>query len=360
MSFLKELEMKKIALKKTEGPRKENKLEKMIVEDESDYYRLMKETYFEAYYSQIEDFTFKSVIIPLSLEEIQALRESYNLFLTKDNNYDLDSVVAKVEEGITLIRKKTNSDCKVFIRLSSRSPKDAIYHLAGFQSLYQDKLQEFEDKEDVFSKLHAFYKASTEVMAISSGEEAAELLRMSERIQGDLDFCLTNKEPLNLIVREFVHFPVKSELRGFVYNGALTALSVYNNLAYFPEHRVEKSEVEAKVLSFMAEFIRAMESTLNNFIVDLALDDEGKVWVVEVNPFGELAGSCLFSWKNDRWGGTCILFLFIPRRLSNYVSYRTILMGEEPFEFRIVEEPPSLGYIKSEIDQRVLDILDVK
>ena len=68
------------------------------------------------------------------------------------------------------------------------------------------------------------------------------------------------------------------------------------------------------------------------------IDNEGKVWVVEVNPFGELAGSCLFSWSKDR----------------------DILMGLEPFQFRIVNEPPSLGLIKSELDPRVLDIIGVK
>ena len=32
-------------------------------------------------------------------------------------------------------------------------------------------------------------------------------------------------------------------------------------------------------------------------------------------------------------------------------------MGEKPFEFRIVEEKPSLGYIKSEVDSRVLELM---
>ena len=143
---------------------------------------------------------------------------------------------------------------------------------------------------------------------------------------------------MNLIVREFVKFPVKNELRGFVYKGNLTALTQYNNLAFFPEHIEIKDEVERKVKKFMKDFIEAMKSVLDSFVIDIVIDNEGKVWVVEVNPFGELAGSCLFSWSKDR----------------------DILMGIEPFQFRIVEEPPSLGYIKSEIDSRVLEIIGVK
>ena len=38
-------------------------------------------------------------------------------------------------------------------------------------------------------------------------------------------------------------------------------------------------------------------------------------------------------------------------------SFRAVLMGERPFEFRIVEERPSLGFIKSEIDPRVLKLM---
>lgn len=54
--------------------------------------------------------------------------------------------------------------------------------------------------------------------------------------------------------------------------------------------------MEQKVKEMMKKFICAMA----NFIVDIVLDEDGKVWVVEVNPFGELAGSCPFSWSKDR------------------------------------------------------------
>merc|ERR1712038_289598 len=81
-----------------------------------------------------------------------------------------------------------------------------------------------------------------------------------------------------------------------------------------------------------------VNSIKHSFIIDIVVDDDGMVWVVEVNPFGELAGSCLFGWSQDK----------------------AVLMGEKPFEFRIVEEPPSLGYVKTEIDERVLSIMGVK
>merc|ERR1712037_313344 len=339
MSFLKQLEEKKNALKKAEVSRKENTgPQEMIMKETEDFYRMLKETYFEAYYDQIEEFTFKSVILPMTIDDTKALMDAYTKFMDgTDKDVDLSVVDAKIDEGIRLIREKANK-CKVFVRLSSRSPKDAIYHLESFPSLIQEKLSGFENgREDLYSKLHAFYMASTEIMAVSSGREATDLMRRSDRIQGDMEEAIKNSEPMNLIIREFVNFPVKNELRGFVHKGVFTALTQYNNLAYFPEHIESKAEVEEKVKSFVKVFIKAMESVLDSFVMDIVIDDAGKVWVVEVNPFGEMAGSCLFEWSRDR----------------------AILIGREPFQFRIVDEPPPLGLIKTEVDPRVLEVLGI-
>jgi len=338
MSFLREIEEKKALLRKTEVTKENSNHEEMIVKDEHDYYRLMKETYFEKYYEQIEEFTFKSVIVPLTLEDIKTIYDATMEFeSSKKTELDMTPIAKKIYEGIFEIRTSTNTECQVFVRLSSRSPKDAIYHLPTFSDEYKKYLQQFKDKDDLFSKLHAWYMASTSVLSVTTGLAACELLRKSSRIQGDLKACLESSETMNLIIRQFVKFPVKNELRGFVYNGVFTALTQYNNLTYFPEQKEGKKIVEQRVKDMMKRFICSMANTLTSFIVDIVLDEDGKVWVVEVNPFGELAGSCLFSWSKDR----------------------EVLKGDKPFEFRIVEEKPSLGYIKSNIDSRVLDLLGV-
>ena len=296
MSFLKEIEEKKSALKKAEVVKKAE-FANPILKDEEDYYRLLRETYFEDYYDLIKDFTFKSDIRSLSLEEIRSLLQANKEFMEtgSSNTVDLTSVKDKIDESIAAIREVTGSECKVFVRFSSRSPKDAIYHLDAFPILIQEKLQEL-NSTDIYAKLHAFYMASTEILAISSGSEAVDLFRKSSRIVGDLEVS----EPMNLIVREFVQFPVKSELRGFVYEGSLTALTQYNRTCYFPDQVETKAEVEEKVRTFMEGFIVAMRSLLESFVVDIVVDTAGQVWVVEVNPFGELADSCLFSWSKDR------------------------------------------------------------
>ena len=300
MSFLKEIEEKKSALKKAEVVKKAE-FANPILKDEEDYYRLLRETYFEDYYDLIKDFTFKSDIRILSLEEIRTVLQANKEFTEtgSSDTVDLTSVENKIDESIAAIREVTGSECKVFVRFSSRSPKDAIYLLEAFPTLIQEKLQEL-NCTDIYAKLHAFYMASTEILAISSGSEAVDLFRKSSRIVGDLEHCLEVSEPMNVIVREFVQFPMKNELRGFVYQGSLTALTQYNRTCYFPDQLETKAEVEEKVRTFMKGFIVAMRSLLESFVVDIVIDTAGQVWVVEVNPFGELADSCLFSWTKDR------------------------------------------------------------
>ena len=74
-------------------------------------------------------------------------------------------------------------------------------------------------------------------------------------------------------------------------------------LGFFPDQIGKKEETEGKVKAFMSEFIAVMmrESNLESFIADIVIDGEGNVWIVELNPFGELAGSCLFRCSVARW-----------------------------------------------------------
>ena len=353
MSFLKELEKKKEELRKVEAPTEQKHTDKLLFENDDDYFRLVKETNFENYYELIKEFTFKSEIISLAQEEVNALHVENVKFGNNPTDIStktfplLKSVEDKINKGINSIQERINNpQAKCFLRLSTRSPKDAIFYLKTFPELYSEKLNQVKesgslpssDSVPTYEKLIAFYLASTEILSISSGKEGVNMLVISNRIQGDLKDCVARSEPLNLIIREFVKFPVELELRGFVWKKKLTALSQYNNIAFLPSLVKQKDEIEAKVKLFMEEFIKRVGEKIENFVVDIVLDYDGKVWVVELNPFGELAGSCLFSWVTDR----------------------ELLLNEDGrYEFRIQEIPPDLKYIKGELSEKVIDFLDL-
>ena len=105
----------------------------------------------------------------------------------------------------------------------------------------------------------------------------------------------------NLVVRELGQFNPRNEIRGFVYSRQLTALTQYNQLVYFPQALLEREMVVDKVSEFMEELIPALaadpsSSTLEHFVVDLVVLDDGRVVIIELNPFAEFAGSGLFAW----------------------------------------------------------------
>lgn len=108
------------------------------------------------------------------------------------------------------------------------------------------------------------------------------------------------------------------EFRAFVYKKQLTAITQYNEFIYFPYMVSQKDAILKSVREFVENEMVPLFSNMNNYVLDLALSypkaegEDYKVWVVEVNPLAEFAGTGLFSWIED-W---------------------QIILGEKPFEFR--------------------------
>ena len=245
---------------------------------------------FETNFWSYEKFTFKSVILPLTLVDIERIHNAHTSFLTGgDPEEELDTVEAKVDAAISLLHMRTGNECRVTLRLSSSSLWDAIPRLNNFHHHYQEKLAEEDDDRDVYSHMKAIQTASLEAMVISQGKEAVELLRRSDRIQKDLSFCLKSQEPMNLIIREFVCHQPKNRWRAFVRNGVLLSITRYKHLNFFAQQD-DMVEEKEKLQELMDHFISAVNFHLKSCVVDLIIDDDGKVWVVEVKPFQRSGG----------------------------------------------------------------------
>ncbi len=166
-------------------------------------------------------------------------------------------------------------------------------------------------------RLIALDETSIRLLAVNDGFHAIQLLLASERIQDDL----ISSSSLNLIIRQFIidRQNLKSEFRAFIYKHKLTALTQYN------EYIVDKYLLENKdlILKSIKDFIH-QEDLLEkipyeNCVLDLILIENEirkyQVYICEINPLAEFAGTGLFSWLNDR----------------------NILLGRQEFEFRIRE-----------------------
>ena len=188
---------------------------------------------------------------------------------------DLDRFIAQSKRDLGT----TAADEGLFLRLSTRSPKDTLL------------------------------KVTHVPLCIQNGMDVILTLCGSGRVHADV----RSSTPLPLIVlRPFVkHLLHWSELRVFVANSRITAAS-----AYMPSDDARLAELlgigkcetnypisRCKPLQFVYQNL--VPRLPPNFVADVAFVPSGEArqdgrWVlVEVNPFGRQTSGCLFSWVMD-------------------------------------------------------------
>ncbi|PRP84149.1 hypothetical protein PROFUN_04140 [Planoprotostelium fungivorum] len=217
-----------------------------------------------------------------------------------------------------------------FVKLSVRSPKDAVARLSITRERVKEKIRESVEggcssEEELGQNICAIRWAAWRGLRVSSGEDALQLLLRSDRIYVDILqhqlFSAKGAWDLNVIVSEFFEgFHPDWEFRGFVSGGVRTGLTAYSPFIF------ERQQVEKK-----ADILRLIEkvwdrvdekSRVQDYSVDFAVSPEcgeGQCWVIEINAFlPPLAGSGLFSMHDAK--------------------DRDIIKNG-PFEFRVKEKP---------------------
>lgn len=113
-------------------------------------------------------------------------------------------------------------------------------------------------------------------------------------------------------------------------------------MGYFPKLHHKQEEILTLILQQFKERVQPAVS-MDNYVVDFLLCvpkeeqftgrtnrfDNLHIWVVELNPLAEFAGTGMFTWEYDR----------------------DILLGKKPFEFRIQTRvlPEAIQNVSSEI-----------
>ncbi|CAF2390475.1 unnamed protein product [Rotaria sp. Silwood2] len=314
-----------VRLRSTQQPR-EKINEQLFCPDSETYRKMMNETQFEYYYDIIKQWTFPSAILPMNEDDIKALHDGHLLF----KNSSLDDDDKKTEECFQhypQLFKLSNAidSCDIqrpiFIRLSTRSPKDAILLLNKEKSkrLFQKVLHEMEpdNTSERNRRLIALDETSIRFLAVNDGFHAIQLLLASERIQDDLISCSS----LNLIIRQFIfdRRNLKSEFRAFIFKHQLTALTQYNEYIFDKNLLKRKDFILKSIKDFFQNEHVLERIPYENCILDLILieneNNNYQIFICEINPLAEFAGTGLFSWLNDR----------------------DILLGHQEFQFRIKE-----------------------
>jgi len=342
----------------------------------------------EQYWDSIKHLSFGSSFIKLETAAAEAILQSSAAFeKSPKQETSLKCVrdspaLSKLAKSIDTIQSAKNWP-HIFIRLSSRSPKDAAQSDFRFRPEFEaqlkhvqrqhSKLKVTKEESPLYNdRLIALYRASTYCLNSANGEAAVALLVESKRIREDLKEFVGRKgqgekekeNEFNVVVREFRFFDPEMEIRAFVHKGKLTALTQYNDLCYFPGVARRADAIRKRIMEQFPTIAKAVP--LKSYVLDLVLcptrttdrkntksGENGKdqqagaqnstslvtshgmsilqklseleLKVIEVNPLAEFAGSGMFSWEKPH--------------------DNDVLRGVKPFEFRYCEKVRPKGYV---------------
>lgn len=337
------------------------------------------EYFFSSWYPLVQDYTFPTVTLPLTLHEAEAMiafrseariahylashsprshedalqstedvdiaarrAESMRLVFSSFSLVEypavslppevtrvLDGIREKIETGMIHLLGSNDSERGIFVKLSCRSPKDAVLLLPQFEQVFTQEARRspIESQHPSTDMALAFCRATFSALRITSAQSGLSLLLASQRIADDLDLSVqrlredpTKQWQMDILLRKWQDIDTLGEIRVFVSNGVITAMSQYHEFNYIPQFSdpIFRKKMEAGIRSIFNVIYKNLPFT--SAIIDFAPDaaDVDKIWIIEINPPPPIGGTPLFNWGNP--------------------NDRAILL-QGPFEFRYVEKP---------------------
>jgi len=242
----------------------------------------------------------------------------------KIDDFNSNPAIIELESQIdNLITKLVNehklSSRRVFVRLSTRSPKDAILSNDELIDKYivQSLADNVTDWKDYNQINQILWSAMAKGMQVTTGKEAVRFCLQSSRVRDDCQRELERDDDyaMKIIVREWVDVPIRYEFRSFITHKRINCITQYFNSCYFTEIVENKDLISTAIQSLWESVQHKVE--FSNGIVDFALSEDLKtVYIIECNPLDILTGPALF----------------------NYFSDWETITGNAQFEFRIVNE----------------------
>ncbi|CAK9156119.1 unnamed protein product [Ilex paraguariensis] len=147
--------------------------------------------------------------------------------------------------------------------------------------------------------------SSTGNLKCTSFSEIALLFRSSDSLIHDLchayDSCIdkTGSRPLNFFLALRKWYPSlrpEMEFRCFVWNHVLVGISQREVTSFYPALLEKKSILEAMILDFFEENVR-MRFESENYTFDVYVNKDGRVKLLDFNPWGAFTLPLLFTWE---------------------------------------------------------------
>lgn len=341
-------------LKKTETKGGEVDIARAIKsEPNADNENVVRNYFFAAgvdeWYDNLKEHTFRSEFTKISAVEADVIIRNWNEVTSLSNDpiayipECLQGMVNRIDEIITT---KFPSADGVFVKLSTRSPKDSKTVFRNATAAFQDMLdkdgnilsnqmKQSEVKPDIKpeseanARLVAFSEEMLKATAVKTGTEAVTLLLDSWRVAEDLMYAFEEGKSefeVSLVLRAWdSRISPRVEFRGFVWDNTLNCIGQYWHSLYFPH--LQDPDLQAVIASDCLKLFEKLKVSLPvpNAMLDLAWLGPGDVILIEVNPLMEGLGS---------FKGSTGLF--------DYYEDAPVLTGKVPFEMRIRTEEESM------------------
>ena len=272
-----------------------------------------KEFEMDYYYDIIKEYTYQTRFISVSFEEAEALR-LYLRGTLKDNTKD-NEIFIELKNKLSKCLNEFYDCDNYFIRMSTRSPKDAcdkpIFRkkLIGLMKTYfcnNNGILNNELYNDKNSLLIGLRECFSKVLSVKTINSMLDLLSYSERCVSDLKRLVDHKHLLKkwdlyLVIREFKFIPICNEFRCFVFNNKMTGISQYFPHCLFKNVVNNKTQLRQLIIDFFQNIVlKEFKFPFNDYVLDLNVDINDKtVTIIELNPFSRTTGSGFFDWKKD-------------------------------------------------------------
>ena len=235
-----------------------------------DYFDQVLPTCLENWPTALAKLSIRQAGLTLSVEEAEALGTNMlELFECFEQPWARD--ITSIRER--LARLFTEFLEGAFVRLGSRSAKDALY------------------------------RKHTSLRVHNANDALSLLLGASERIMDDLLLAIARNYRPSISVREWLDIPPWTEFRCFMKQRTLVGISQYFYRTVYPSLLVAAGEIEAAIRSFFPAFEQSCH--IQDVVFDVVVQPSApwEITLLEINPYFELTDPCLFHWQDDDFDG---------------------------------------------------------
>lgn len=253
---------------------------------------------FSVWYPRFKRLSIRSIIIPLP--------ENVKDYLLDDGTL----VVSGREESAGCSQPDLNSDAEEEAQWSDDENTTTLTapEFPEFSTKVQEAINSLGGS--VFPKLNwssprdAYWIALNSSLKCKSLSDIFLLFKSSDFVTHDFTqpfiYC-TDDSPdpsvkYELVLRKWCELIPGAEFRCFVKENKLIGISQRDYTQYYEHICKQKGDIRRSIEDFFKENIQ-YKFLDEDFVFDIYRDSEGKIWLIDFNPFGEVTDSLLFTWE---------------------------------------------------------------